>query len=61
MAPSQTIRLRITAEMRAALDTYCAEHGIELSDLLREVVLRKIGRKDLIDTMPGRGKPKSDS
>ena len=58
---SETIRLRVTAEMRESIDDYCAQHGLDLSEVVREAVLRRIGRKDLIPTMPGRGQPRKSA
>lgn len=59
MAPSKTIRTRVTDEIDAALRAYCEQHGISLSDLLREAALEKIDRPDLIETMPPQGRPRS--
>lgn len=58
MPPSKKILFAVTEEMREAIESYCAERGLDKSDLIREAVLKKIGRKDLIDTMRGRGKPR---
>jgi len=51
------IELVMTPEMRTAIDSYCHEHNLERSEFIRECVLKKIGRADLIATMPPRGRP----
>lgn len=51
MSPSPTVLIRLTPEMRAALDAWCTRHQVALSSLLRDAALREIGRTDLIETM----------
>lgn len=60
MSPSQTIRTRISDEQRAAIEDYCAKHGIDLSTLIRQAVLEKIGRSDLFDDIKIGRPPKAD-
>jgi|GEM_PF-6022591 len=57
---SKVVRLRVTDEMHQALQAYCESAGTDLSTVLRDSALQKIGRKDLIGTMPGRGRPRPE-
>jgi hypothetical protein len=55
----RVLQVRVTPAIEEALEAFCRRSGSNLSDLLRDAALVKIGRKDLIGTMPGRGRPKS--
>lgn len=50
------LHIPVTPEMREALDQYVAEHNVSISETARDALLRKIGRKDLVGTMPKRGR-----
>lgn len=57
MPPSPRINIVITAEIKAALIAYATTHGETVTDLIRNAVLEKIGRIDLIESMPPVGRP----
>ncbi len=58
MAPmaSKYLIIRIDDALRAALDAHCADHALEQSALIRRLLAREIGRPDLADAMPPRGR-----
>ena len=58
MPPSKPIQLRLSDEIDAALRKHCEDHGLELSAFIRDTLCRAIGRKDLVGTMRGSGRPK---
>lgn len=59
MAPSETKRVRLSSPIIKAAEKFCADNGVELSELLRTSLCKEIGRPDLIDTMRGEGRPKA--
>lgn len=60
MPPATTrINVKLTDAQKAALDAYCESAGVDKSDLIRRLICQAVGRQDLDDSMPGRGRPKA--
>lgn len=53
---SKNIHLRVSDEIRAALDRHCQRHNLELSAFIRATLMREIGKPELLDTMPPEGR-----
>jgi len=60
MGESKMVGVRMSPEIRTALDGHCAKAGIPLSELLRNPALREIGRADVIEGMPAAGRPRPE-
>jgi len=59
--PSKKKRLNllVSDNQDEAIRKYCDENGIEINPMVRDAVLRKIGRKDLLGEIV-KGRPRND-
>lgn len=60
-SPPGYLRIILNPEIRAAIDEWCSENGVGISELMRESALERIGRPDLIGSMTPRGRPRKQA
>lgn len=58
MGRSELLQVRLSPEMAEALRSHCATHQVSASDLVRELLLRKLQRPELRQSAPRRGRPR---
>ena len=60
MTNSPKIALRMPDEIREAANAYCAQEGLNMSQLLLIATCREIGRPDLIESIRPSNRPKKN-